>query len=403
MSFPDGFLWGAATAAHQVEGNNSNSDWWLWELETAQRKAQAARAKQWPDFIGSRYPFPFQEENYISAKACDHYHRFEADFDLAKSLGHKALRFSIEWARIEPEEGKFDQSEIEHYRQVIKALRQRGLEPFVTLWHFTLPAWFAKKGGWLQKGACEYFVRYVQKVVEALKDQVVFWMTINEPIVYVSASFLRSSWPPQEKSLLKAWRVVRNLIKAHKLSYQAMHQISPSCQVGIAKNITFFGGSFLASFYSYFPNKYFLQKIKGFQDFIGLNYYRFVQLAFAKRKLWRTDLDWDIWPEGIYHILKYLKKYHLPIYITENGLADAQDRKRKRYILEHLRFIWQAIQEGTDVKGYFYWSLLDNFEWAEGFWPRFGLVEVDYQSQARKIRSSAQAFAEICKTNKLIL
>jgi len=374
MKFPNNFLWGAATSSHQVEGGNVN-DWSEW------KKGDAGRA-------------------------CDHYHRFEQDFDLAKSLGHNAHRFSIEWSRIEPKEGKINQNEIEHYRQVIRALRQRGLEPFVTLWHFTLPTWLAKKGGWLNPKAPYYFDRYVKIIAENLFNEVKFWITINEPNVYALNSYLRDVWPPQKKSAAKYLKVLKNLVKAHQLAYRALRLVDLDCQVGVAKNQTFFEGNLLLKYpANYFHNQYFLERIKNSQDFIGLNYYfhnRIKGFKFNHNSNEEfSDLGWEIYPEGIYRVLKDLKKYNKPIYITENGLADKDDAKREKFIKEHLTWIWRAIQEKIDVRGYFHWSLLDNFEWDKGFWPRFGLIEVDYQTMARKIRPSAKIYARICKENQL--
>jgi len=374
MKFPNNFLWGAATSSHQVEGGNVN-DWSEW------KKGDAGRA-------------------------CDHYHRFEQDFDLAKSLGHNAHRFSIEWSRIEPKEGKINQNEIEHYRQVLTALGQRGLEPMVTLWHFTLPTWLAKKGGWLNPKAPYYFDRYVKIIAENLFNEVKFWITINEPNVYALNSYLRDIWPPQKKSAAKYLKVLKNLVKAHQLAYRALRLVDLDCQVGVAKNQTFFEGNLLLKYpANYFHNQYFLERIKNSQDFIGLNYYfhnRIKGFKFNHNSNEEfSDLGWEIYPEGIYRVLKDLKKYNKPIYITENGLADKDDAKREKFIKEHLTWIWRAIQEKIDVRGYFHWSLLDNFEWDKGFWPRFGLIEVDYQTMARKIRPSAKIYARICKENQL--
>ena len=370
IRFPDNFYWGSATSAHQVEGGNVN-DWSEWE-------------KSKPEIANS-------------GRACDHYNRFREDFDMAKSLNHNAHRFSIEWSRIEPKEGKLNRREIEHYRQVLLSLKERGLEPFVTLYHWTLPVWLSQKGGWLNKKTPYYFDRFVKIVSQNLFDQVNFWITINEPNVYASNSFLIGAWPPQKRSILKYFKVLNNLARAHQLAYRSLHLIDLDCQVGIAKNNVYFDRSPLAD---YFWNSYFLKKIKDEQDFIGLNYY-FHHRFFKKRKLPVTDLGWGFYPKGIYHLLKDLRKYNKLIYITENGLADKKDKQRAKFIKDHLFWIQRAIQEGVDVGGYFYWSLLDNFEWDKGFWPRFGLVEVDYKTLDRKIRPSAKIYAKICQENKL--
>lgn len=395
LKFPDNFFWGAATSAHQVEGGNFN-DWTVWENKNAQQLAEKAK-KFWKPWQQEKFPEMFQSRNYISGRACDHYHRFREDFDIAKSLNQNAHRFSIEWSRIEPREGWINQQEIKHYHQVLLALKERGLEPFVTLWHWTLPLWLSEKGGWLNPKAPYYFDRYVKVISENLFEQVNFWITLNEPMVYASNAYLKGEFPPQEKSFLKYLKVIRQLVRAHQLAYRSLHLIDLACQVGLAKNNIYFEKSFLVG---YFWNNYFLDKIKEEQDFIGLNYY-FHRDFLKKRNLPQSDLGWDLYPQGLYYLLKDLRKYQKPIYITENGLADAADEKREKFIKEHLFWAWQAIQEGVDLRGYFYWSLLDNFEWDKGFWPQFGLVEVDYKTLERKIRPSAKIYAQICRENKL--
>jgi beta-glucosidase len=393
LNFPKGFYWGTSTSAHQVEGGNFN-DWTEWEKENAARLAEEAK-KHWESWQQKKFPEMFKSENYISGLACDHYHRFKEDFEIAKSLNHNAHRFSIEWSQIEPKEGKIKPKEIEHYRQVLLALKKRGLEPFVTFYHWTLPVWLSKKGGWLNPKAPYYFDRYVKIISQNLFDEVNFWITINEPMVYTGDAYLRGLFPPQKKSVFKYLKVLNNLAKAHRLAYKSLHLIDLDCQVGISKNNWYFKNVPLVK---YFRNNWFMNKIKNQQDFIGLNYYKHCQFP-KKKKLLVSDLGWDFYPQGIYYLLKDLKKYKKPIYITENGLADIKDAKRIRFIKDHLKYVHQAIQNGVDVRGYFYWSLLDNFEWDKGFWPRFGLVEVDYKTMERRIRPSAFEYAQICKKN----
>jgi len=390
--FPEGFLWGSATSAHQVEGGNFN-DWSEWEKANAERLAKESGAR-------------FSPKNYISGAATDHYNRFSDDFNIAQALNQNAHRFSIEWSRIEPEEGKFNESEIEHYRNVISALRDRGIEPFVTLWHWTLPLWVRDIGGFENKKTIEYFKRYVEKITSELSD-IKFWITINEPIVYSWNSYKKGEWPPNKQNFLSTLNVIQNLITAHRSAYNIIHSVNSRSQVGIAKNnmdydIHKIFGLIVNFHRSLFWNHYFLKKIKKHQDFIGLNYYFHKHLSFNKEKE-ISDLGWEIYPEGIYHVLKDLKRYKKPIYITENGLADARDINREKFIKEHLRWVHRAITEGVDVKGYFYWSLLDNFEWDKGFWPKFGLVQVNYKTLERTIRPSAHEYAKICKDNKLIM
>jgi len=380
LKFPENFYWGTATSAYQVEGDIKN-DWSV------------------------------SGDKYNAEIACDHYNKFEEDFNLTKQMNNNAHRFSIEWARIEPEEGKFDQKEIEHYRKVILALKQRGLEPFVTLYHWTLPVWFAEKGGpaspsqggWLNKDAPKDFEKFVEKIILEYKDLVKFWITLNEPNVYVSHCYLRGDWPPFEKNYSNSQKVLNQLVEAHKLAYKKIHEISPRAIVGIAKNNIWYRG-IIELVLNYKWNHWFLNEIKNYQDFIGLNFYfssSFLNFIFKNRNV--SDLGWGIVPEGIYHVLKDLKKYQKPIYITENGLADAKDEKRAKFIIEHLKWVHKAIGEGVDVRGYFHWSLIDNFEWDKGFEPHFGLIEIDYKTLQRIPRPSSKVYAGICKNNGINL
>jgi len=368
LKFPENFYWGTAASAYQVEGGIRNN---------------------WSE----------AGEKFDAGNACDHYNRYAEDFDLAKSMNNNAHRLSIEWARIEPVEGMFNQVEIEHYRNVLLALQKRGLEPFVTLYHWTYPVWFGEKGHWLNIGAPQYFARFVEKIVGEYKNLVKFWVTVNEPNIYTAHSFLRGNWPPFKKSFFVTQQVVRALIESHKQSYKLIHKIVPGAQVGIANNNTNFKG-ILKYFSDDYWNHQFFRAIEHHQDFLGLNYY-FSNSIFdvVLRPREKSDLNWKIEPKGIYSVLKGLKRYNKPIYITENGLADARDEKRAKFIIDHLNWTHKAIAEGIDVRGYFYWSLLDNFEWDKGFEPRFGLVEVDYKTQKRIPRPSSKVYAEICKNN----
>ena len=398
--FPKEFLFGASTSSHQVEGNNTN-DWTEWE--------QSDKRTKYLKTSGLEEKYGLQ--NFISGKSCEHYNRYEDDFKMAKELGHNATRISIEWSRIEPKEGEFDEKELNHYKNAVKTIQSLGMEPFVTLYHWTLPLWVKNKKGWQNKETIDYFSRYAAKVVEHLKDDVKFWITINEPEIYSSQSYLLGVWPPQQKSLVSYLRVNRNLIKGHKKAFLAIKKIQPEARVGIAKNNIYFEAyknkifnSLLKKGADWWWNFYFLNKIKNHQDFIGLNFYFYnvINYGFNKnKKVNISDLGWDLNPQAILPVLKDLKKYHKPIYITENGLADYMDEKRSWFILESLKSVGRAISEGVDVRGYFHWSLMDNFEWADGYWPRFGLIEIDYKTMQRKIRPSALIYKDIC-INKMI-
>lgn len=376
-SFPNNFYWGSATASYQVEGGIFNTDW-----------ATFAEEGKVPICDGST----------------DHYNRFESDFDLAKSLGHNAHRFSIEWARIEPEEGEFKMEEIEHYREVIKGLKARGIEPFITIWHFTQPVWFAEKGGFKNKKSPEIFARYARFVIENLGNEARFWITMNEPLVFASNGYLKGVWPPFELSVSNFLKVFSNLAKAHCRSYELIKEYNPKAEVGIAKHNIYFSSNnnplniLLAKISKWFWNRRFINLIRNHQDFIGLNYYFYKRYG-GNGILPKNDMGWDIFPEGIYYCLKELSQYEKPLYITENGLADGQDILRAEFITNSLKYVHRAISEGIDVRGYLYWSLLDNYEWMHGFTQRFGLVSVDYETLERTIRPSAYVYKSIIEKN----
>jgi len=409
--FPKNFLWGAATSAHQVEGGNHN-DWSEWEKKNAERLAQDAK-NTYARWQQEKFPEMFDPANYISGKAADHYNRYEEDFDIAKELGHNAHRFSIEWSRIEPEEGKFDEEAIEHYRKVIKALRARNMEPFVTLWHWSNPLWVRDLGDWSNKKTISHYARYVEKMVKSL-DQVTFWIPVNEPNIHTTFAYIKGTQPPGKKGLIRAIRVFHNILKGHKVAYNIIHKDNERAQVGVASSVmyvepknSFFINKIIASLANYIWNLYPFKVTAKHSDFIGLNYYTRNLIGFGSSKKDRGaefgDLGWEIFPEGLYYLLKDLSRFNLPAYITENGLPDIEDSKRARFIKKHAYYMHKAIEDGIDVRGYLHWSLLDNSEFVElrGFWPRFGLVEVDFKTQERKIRASAFEYAKICKTNTL--
>jgi len=387
---PAKFYFGASTSSHQVEGGNHNN-WTEWEKKNAARLSAES---------GGKYP----PENYISGRACDSYNRYEEDFDIAKSLGHNAHRFSIEWSRIEPVEGKFDEREIAHYRDVVRALRKRGLEPFVTLWHWTMPVWLDDRGGMEYRFFPFYFKRYAERVVEALGDDVRFWVTINEPEVVTGNAFRYKRWPPQKQDWFAWYRAVKHLVYAHREAYGAIKKRFPDARVGAVENLVFFesGGGVvndvMAAGAHFLRDRYFLNHIVAWSDFIGLNYYfhNRVYYGFGKNLNKEvTDMGWEIYPQGLYKVLMDIARYDRPVYILENGLADARDEKRGLFITEHLAYVRKAMEAGVDVRGYFHWSLLDNFEWDAGFWPRFGLIEVDYKTMKRTVRPSAHVYKTI--------
>lgn len=395
--FPKGFFWGCATSAHQIEGGLLN-DWSEWEKSEKRIK-----------HLKSRGLDPF---DYVSDRAANTYLDNNADIACLKKIGANAYRFSVDWSRIEPKEGEYDLAALDYYLDFVKKLRINKIEPFVTLWHWPIPVWMRDKGGWESPQIVDHMNRFAEKVIRHLNQEVNFWLTLNEPMVYASMSFLRGEWPPQKKSFVSCLKVIRNLIAAHRKIYDTAKKIDSNNQIGIAKHNIYFEASknrkinrvfkFLADWWW---NERFLNKINDKQDFIGLNYYfhNKIDYGFGKSHAYEkySDMGWGLHPEGIYFLLKELKKYQKPIYITENGLADKGDQHRSWYIRNILINVHKAIGEGVEVKGYLHWSLIDNFEWAEGFHPRFGLFEVNYQNFERIARPSAEFYADICKNNRV--
>ncbi len=405
MPFPKDFFWGAATASHQVEGNNRN-DWSEWEQVNAERLARESEQSFWWNPNWKKFEAEATDPaNYISGTACDHWNRYEEDFDILKDLGLNAYRLSIEWSRIEPEEGRFDEAALEHYQKMIQALHVRGIEPFVTLWHWTLPLWLAKEGGILAPGFQTYFVRYSEAVVKALGYDVRFWITLNEPDVVSGHGYLKGVWPPMKKSLWLHHRAVTTLAATHNRAYQKIKAAFPDSQIGIAKHNIWFEAAkntwwnrFLKSIADYWWNDWFFSRVREHQDFIGLNHYNHHRIDgwFNKNEnKIQTDFGWEYYPESLYYVLTELKKYDKPIYITENGIADASDELRQKFIPAALSAVEKAIGEGVNIRSYFYWSLLDNFEWDKGYWLRFGLVAVDRTTQQRTVRESAKQYAAL--------
>ncbi len=408
--FPKDFLWGAATASHQVEGNTLN-DWSEWEKEHAPRLAKESESHFGHLPCWERVKEEaLDPSTYLSGSSTDHYHRFEEDFDILKRLNGNVYRFSLEWSRIEPVNGVFDEQEIEHYRKVIQALRVRGIEPFVTLWHWTLPLWLRDEGGLLSQKFPEYFARYAEKVLESLGPDIRFVVTLNEPDVVTSHGYLKGAWPPQYKSIFKFFQATFNLIHAHKKAYAVTKQVYPDIQIGIAKHNVYFEtaksglwNNILKSIAHYIWNKWWLNRIKNFQDFIGLNHYHrnVINGWYGKNpNEIVTDFGWEFFPESLTGALTDLMPYGKPVYVTENGLADATDELRQQFIPRAIAAIEKALQQGADVRGYMYWSLLDNFEWDKGYWLKFGLIAVDRGTFKRTVRPSAQIYAALIKKHQ---
>lgn len=384
INLPHNFLLGAASSSHQVEGQNIHNDWWAQE--------QLGRLPK-------------------SGLAADHYNKFAEDFALANSIGLNAMRISLEWSRIEPVEGKFDVAALAHYKRVLQNMKTQGLTRMVTLHHFTLPEWLAQRGGFASRVSVHYFSRYAELIAKELGEEIDFWNTINEPEVFTYMSRLRGLWPPFDRHPLRALAVFHNLAAAHRQAYSFIKQILPNAQISIAKNNVYnepyrphsLLDQLAVKINDWFSNYWFLDKIKNQLDFIGLNYYFYHSLTVNSHGIVqknlagpKSDMGWRTYPKGLYHLLLALnQRYHKPIYITENGIANARDDMRQDFIREHLYWISEAIKQKVDVRGYFYWSLTDTYEWHDGYDPKFGLVEINFETQERHVRASAEIFKQL--------
>lgn len=406
--FPKRFLWGAATSAHQVEGGNHNQ-WSVWELENA--KSLAAQAEyqygdleNW-DAIKQQAKQP---GNYVSGKAVDHFGLFEQDITMAKSMNMNALRFSVEWSRIEPKQGSWDVGAINHYKQYVSELKKAGIEPILTLFHFTLPVWFAEQGGFEKRSNVKLFVRFAEKIVAELGADITYVITLNEPEVYAYESYYLGHWPPARMSKRSAHRVMSNLAYAHNQTSRSLHAMSRRYKVSIAKNSAYYyaGDDAMlslrtADILQYAQDDYFLKKVVKTCDFLGVNFY-FSNRVYGYRvhnpNEHVSDMGWDMSPGDLEHVLERLHaKYHLPIMVTENGCADVSDEKRQWWMTQTILAMQRALAMGVDIKGYLHWSLLDNFEWDKGRWPRFGLIAVDYGTMERTIRPSGRRYGTFIK------
>jgi len=399
FKFPEGFLWGTSTSAYQVEGGIDN-DWSEWEKSEKRINDLKKQGKNPADFI--------------SGRACDSYHLYKTDFALAKSLNNNAIRFGIEWARVQPKKGEWDLKGLEHYRSVFREAKRNGFDIVLTLWHWTSPTWVAHEDGWENKETVKYYLEYVEKMVKEYGHFVDYWITLNEPMVPVSNGYIKGTFPPAEKCLFKARRVMNNLALANNRAYKIIHQYFPNAKVSITGLWNCYEPAHwwnlidlvLAKVFNFFGNQLFFWKIRKHFDFIAIDYYfhdRIISsFPFIKDlNKQTTDMGWEIYPIGLYKILKDLARFKKQIIIMENGIADAKDLKRGAFITEHLYYVHKAIREGVDVRGYFYWSLLDNFEWAHGFGPKFGLYEVDYKTMERKARPSVEVYKAICRDNRI--
>ncbi len=418
LVFPENFLWGSASSAHQIEGNNTGNQWWRWE-EKSSHIADGSR----------------------SGRACRHYEHFGKDFDLVEVLGMNCHRFSIEWSRVEPEPGVFDEEAIDHYRMVLRALHERELAVFVTLHHFTVPQWFEDAGCWLNPEAPERFATFARKVADKLGEDIDYYITINEPMVVANASYLVGAHPPGHTDRDEFARAAVNLLYSHAKAARTIRESTTSdgeTKIGIAKAITVYeavdpnNGADVQEKdrRDRLLNAWFLDSLAsgraleplgtsepvpglpGSCDFIGVNYYLRARVSPDSERMRQyyesmrgrteqSDLGWEVYPEGIRQAAERAWKLRKPVFITANGIADHADKKRAKYIVSHLMELHGAIRAGVDVRGYMHWTLLDDFEWALGRVPKFGLAFVAPDSSRRVLKKSAGVFKEIATANAI--
>ena len=396
-TFPDDFLWGSATAAHQVEGGNVNNDWWDWEHDPAS---------------------PCVEP---TGDAIDHYHRFDDDFALLADLGQNAHRFSLEWSRIEPAPGEFSPAALDHYARVLDSLADHGLTAFATLHHFTLPRWFAARGGWLAEDAVEVFARFVERVASALGDRMPYVCTINEPQIVARECYLSGQFPPGHTDLTEALTVNATLARAHRAAVGVLRAGPGTPLVGTCLHLPYIeplrpddeadaGAAAAARMVMIDTHVDDLRAGGDVGDWVGLQYYSRALIDATAADLTApppegaetTLMGWEVYPAGFGAVLRRIAEAGLPVVVTENGIATADDDQRVRYLASHLAEVERALADGVDVRGYLYWSSFDNFEWAVGYRPTFGLVGIDRADGLRRIpRRSAELFGEVARTGDL--
>lgn len=407
--FPEKFLWGCATAAHQVEGNNTNSDFWTME-----------------HLPGSMFKEP-------SGDACDHYHLYPQDIIMLADLGFNTYRFSLEWARIEPEEGFFSNAELDHYRRMLAACHEHHLTPLLTYYHFSLPRWFAMKGSWENAKAADLYARFCEKATRHLGDLVGYASTMNEPDVPQLLNWLNLPGAPVGMSIAEMMQAglanVRKqlnapefvdiflgdgkktrdgLLAAHAKGKDAMKSVRPDMPVGFNLAMT---DDQAAPEDSHLEEKRadvygpWLEAARHC-DYMGVQTYS--RSIVGKRDLpvpqgaELTQSGMEFYPECVEHVVRYAsKETKVPIIVTENGIATEDDTRRVEYYQRALAGLKRAIDDGVDVRGYIAWSLLDNFEWQLGYTPKYGLVAVDLKTQKRTIKPSAAMLGNIARRNAL--
>ncbi len=429
LNFPSGFLWGTATAGHQIEGNNRHSNWWTWEQEG------------------------LVNDGSQSGRACDYWERFDDDHVLMKSYRHNVFRLGIEWSRVEPEPGRFDSAAIERYRTILQDLQRRRIRVCLTLNHWVVPQWFAAAGSWLSRDALIRWEMFLRRIVPAVGEFVDLWVTLNEPMVPILAGYIAGYHPPCHRNPLEAARAFERLLHAHTRAYHIVHELVPTAPGGGPTMVGFAAayqhvepfhesgawrqlewpvawfmqqGSFGAWDHSVLRGRVqppfgYGQAVPGLRnsfDWIGVNYYTRLSAqlgpgSFSNVKpgntngppgIEMTEMGWQVYPRGFYEVLLRAQRlFGKPIYVTENGCCDSGDDARRRYLVSHWAAMHDAIRDGADVRGYMHWTLIDNFEWREGFAKKFGLIAMDHEDPKllRTPRKSAEMYREVITQNAL--
>lgn len=422
---PRGFLWGTATAAHQIEGGLDNS---------------------WTDFEAGSFPDgrPHIKNQDRSTVAADSWNRFDEDLVAMKALGSTTYRFSVEWSRLEPRKGEWNDAAMQRYRDWCLKLRAAGIEPMVTLHHFTLPKWVVEAGGFENEASKADLERFTRRVAGNLKDQVDWWVTLNEPNVYAVQGYLAGVFPPGKKDdTVTQTKVIANMLKAHARMAVALREVDDvdadsdgfATRISVAHHVRYFQpatasplDTAIAGLTDDYSNESIPRALKtgrillsvpgaitidenvpdlaGSIDVLGINYYTrdmvradlgsasLSQLTYRKGRA-VSDLGWDLYPDGLYSFLTRFSAYGWPIVITENGLADRSGKLRTPFLIQHLSAIERAIRDGADVRGYAHWSLMDNFEWAEGYDAQFGLFTIEKTTLRRVPTESVEPFRAI--------
>jgi beta-glucosidase len=387
-AFPAGFSWGTATAAHQIEGGNTNNDWWEWEHTKGSGCVES------------------------SGDACDSFHRWEEDADLVVAHGFDNYRFSVEWSRIEPAEGEISRATLDHYRRVCDGLRERGVDPVVTFHHFTTPRWLAEKGGWESGETAKRFGEFCSTVAGALSGHMARACTLNEPNMVAMMGFYAGMFPPGKHEKDLARKAGDVMIDAHRNAVAAIRAAAPGVPVGLTLSMTDYqaleGGEERRDRFRRSSEDVYLEATDG-DDFLGVQVYTRARIGPDGWAGWEEgvpvlDMGYEFWPQALGACLRRAWEFtggRLPLLVTENGIGTTDDDLRIDYVRRALSSVLDVLDDGVGVEGYTYWSLLDNFEWALGYKPRFGLVTVDRETFARTPKESARWLAAVIRANAL--